>query len=151
MLEHSPAHILLILLHGEGLLTLASENKDWRGYYAKMPSLIDTSPGMISLMDEGGSKDGRISKTGENIWKPIVQIRVRHPEYSKGWHKMYSILEYLSSVHNKTLSMPNSDVQYIIRNASQISSVLNAGTTKEEKTHKNLTTSILLTINKENV
>src|SRR5687768_5759044 len=87
--------LLITLNHG-------TEAGAWPIYAANLPASPDSA---IAVYDTAGLLQGRIMRTGEQIKKPGIQIRVRGIEYLPTFTKVQEIADALDTMLGTTVTI----------------------------------------------
>lgn len=121
MTDHSPADILRNALSAAGLVGFP-ESHSWPAFVSSLPDAPDT---IVCLFDTMGMKDGRIHRTGQTVYFPGLQLRVRSTQYQPGWKKITEITSYLDTILNQTVIVEGTS--YTIRSVQRMSDPTSLG------------------------
>ncbi len=103
----------------------------------------------IILADTGGTKDGRLMRTGENVIHPGVQIRVRSKDVGLAYEKAVQISLALEAILDLEIEFPADELIYWIQSFTQTGDILPMGWIAEgDKTYHNFTINYIVTLRK---
>jgi hypothetical protein len=140
----SPASILRKLLI-DASLAPDSTTQTWSPFVSQLPDDPDTS---MALYDTAGVLQGRIMRTGEQIEKYGVQIRMRSSNYAGVFSKAVSIRDYLDFLMpGAIVAVPGES--WRIQNISRSSGILTTGIEVDgDRKRHNLIINVLVTAQK---
>lgn len=138
----SPASVLRKLLI-DASLAPDSISQIWAPFVSQLPNDPDTS---MALYDTAPLLQGRIMRTGEQIEKYGVQVRLRSSVYGTVFSKAESIRDYFDALLPVVLvSLPGAE-SWSIKNISRTSGILTTGIEVDgDRKRHNLTINVLLT------
>lgn len=143
-MNHSPAYILAQHLIAEGLVSSPSESGDWPVYVGHMPDGNNVPHNVVAAIDTTPVKDGRLMRTGENIFHPGVQVAVRSTNFNEGFAKAHAIAKALESVANTSVDVESE--AYTLLSITQTTGVVLAGQEEGPKRRELFTVNFVVSI-----
>lgn len=117
----TPSMVILEYLYAQGVVKKTSDSDpSFSAFVGHEPDSPDES---VTLYDYGGEKDGRLMSTGENIFHPTFQVRVRSKPagggYARGYAKAQEVAAALAEVLRTEIDVFSRT--FLVQNVSQIS------------------------------
>lgn len=88
------------LLNDNGIAYYAPTGSQWKLYYSKLPSTPDKA---VSVFATGGDGFGRFMKTGETIFMPTIQVRVRAIDVTEAEEKALAVKAFFDTVVRRSI------------------------------------------------
>ena len=76
------------LLNDSGVAYFNPTGVQWKLTYSTAPSTPDS---LVTVFDTGGEPDGRLMGSGETVFHPTVQVRVRAVDYTAAHDKCLAV------------------------------------------------------------
>ena len=141
------ADIIRALIIGAGL---GSASGSWPVFVGFLPDRPDNA---ILVMDTAGKLDGRIMRTGEQIAKPGIQVRLRSLDYAVAQLKAKQIALMLDSQMRSEVSLDGMapadlDGIYTIHNISRSGDILPMGVEEGDRPRHHFSVNAMVTVSK---
>ncbi len=143
-MDNSPADIVAQYLIDQGLLITPGDSGEWPVYVGSLPDGNDASNEAVGCMDTTPVKDGRIMRTGENIFHWGGQLLVRAIDYNIGWAKTVALMESLEVVKRVTVTIES--VNYRLDNITIASGPVALGQEEGTKRRELFSLNFLVTL-----
>lgn len=159
-LAHPPAAILAeYLMVNVGLLsdpTGVGDNPVFIGYMPDLPGATaggDLDGKVFAIYDIDGVKDGRTMPDGAHIHRYGVELRVRDPQYLRGWEALQTIEAELQTVGAQWAAYPHvvslGGESYQLHNVSLTRPALHLGHEQGTKRRHIFSLEMLLTVEQQ--
>jgi hypothetical protein len=145
-MNDSPADILRTALVDARQGSRISDDPDgeWPIFVGHLPGEPDEA---VCIYDTDGVRDGRLSRTGENIDHPGFQIRVRASSYLDAIRKANSLAAYIAGIKRVPVVLNGSD--YRIHAVTRTGTLVSLGQEQDTRRRTEFTVNGTLTITSE--